>query len=66
MIVCHCNVVRDDDIRAEVRMGADSVAEVAACSGAGTDCGGCLDRVAALVRSEQDRERRAVGAAARH
>jgi len=50
MVVCHCRAVRERTIREAVRNGAVSSAEVAACSGAGTDCGGCLPVIEEIVR----------------
>lgn len=55
MIVCHCRVVRDDDVRSEVRLGADSPDAVMARCGAGTDCGGCRPAVEQLVADEMAR-----------
>lgn len=42
MIVCHCHVVSDRDIRDAVDAGARTVAQVAQATRAGTDCGGCV------------------------
>lgn len=50
MVVCHCRAVRERTIREAVRNGAVSSADVAACSGAGTDCGGCLPVIEEIVR----------------
>ena len=55
MIVCHCRVVRDDDVRSEVRLGAESAEMVMARCGAGTDCGGCAPAVEQLVAEEMAR-----------
>jgi bacterioferritin-associated ferredoxin len=55
MIVCHCRVVRDDDVRSEVRLGADSLEAVMDSCGAGTDCGGCRPAVEDLVADERAR-----------
>lgn len=55
MIVCHCNVVRAEEIRSEVRMGAACPDEVAARCGAGARCGGCVGAVVAIVQDEQRR-----------
>lgn len=55
VIVCACNVVRDDEIRTEVRLGASTVGEVAMGCGAGARCGGCRPLVADLVADEQAR-----------
>lgn len=52
MIVCHCKAVRDDDIRAEVRLGAETVELVAARCGATAKCGGCRPVVEATVADE--------------
>ena len=55
MIVCHCNVVRDDEIRTEVRLGATTVEEAGARCSAGTRCGGCLLAVEATIADEMTR-----------
>ena len=61
MIVCLCHNICDRRLRAEVAAGARSVAEVAACSRAGTDCGACLpllrQTVAQLAAEESRRQR---------
>ncbi|NHA69316.1 (2Fe-2S)-binding protein [Phycicoccus flavus] len=49
MIICHCNVVGDSAITAAVDAGATSLAEVCRATGAGTDCGGCVFSVKAIV-----------------
>ena len=49
MIVCHCKVVNDAAIAAAVDDGATTLALVCATTGAGTDCGGCVRVVKALV-----------------
>ncbi len=64
MIVCHCHAVRDDEIRTEVRLGAETVELVGMRCAAGTRCGGCRPAVEAVVRDELSRARD--GAAARH
>ncbi len=51
MIVCHCNVVRADEVRDEVSNGASSVRDIVAGCGVGGDCGGCLPRIEALITS---------------
>lgn len=61
MIVCHCNVVRADDIRTEVRLGATTVDEVAGRCGAGARCGGCLPAVADVIVDEMTRSVDGVG-----
>ncbi len=49
MIVCQCEVVNDAAIAAAVDGGATTLARVCAATGAGTDCGGCVRVVKALV-----------------
>ncbi len=55
VIVCHCVVVRDHEIRTEVRLGADTVEAVGARCGAGTVCGGCHEAVAETIIDEVTR-----------
>lgn len=55
MVVCHCEAVNDERIRAEVRSGASSQAEVAMACRAGTGCGGCLPVIDDLIDDEQGR-----------
>ena len=64
VIVCHCVVVRDHEIRTEVRLGADTVEAVGARCGAGTVCGGCHEAVAETIIDEVTRADGAI--AARH
>jgi bacterioferritin-associated ferredoxin len=45
MILCVCQAVTDREVDAAVRGGARSVDAVAACCGAGTDCGACRDAI---------------------
>ncbi len=49
MIVCHCRVVSDRDIRAAVDAGARTLAQLCRETGAGTECGGCVFTVKRLV-----------------
>jgi bacterioferritin-associated ferredoxin len=53
MIVCHCFGVSDREIRASVRGGAKTCADVAECCGAGSGCGGCKPLVAEIVHTER-------------
>jgi bacterioferritin-associated ferredoxin len=48
-LLCHCRLVSDRRIIAEVSDGATSVAEVQARCGAATRCGGCLPAIELLV-----------------
>ena len=66
MIVCSCYVVRADDIRTEVRLGATSVEEIGQRCAAGTRCGGCRHAVECLVADELARADAAVAIGARH
>jgi bacterioferritin-associated ferredoxin len=49
VLVCHCHVVNDREIEAAVLDGACDAAAVAVCTGAGSDCGGCVSRVVELI-----------------
>jgi bacterioferritin-associated ferredoxin len=49
VIVCQCRVVNDSAIAAAVDDGATTLGEVCRVTGAGTDCGGCVFTVKALV-----------------
>lgn len=60
MIICHCKTVREDEIRAEVRLGAEDPALVTLRCGAGSRCGGCREAVAGLVADELARAETAV------
>ncbi len=55
MIVCHCNAVRAEEIRTEVRLGAETGEQVAARCGAGARCGGCRPTVDVLITDELTR-----------
>ena len=53
MLVCHCNVVTDRQIRAAISTGAHDVAGVGAVCGAGRNCGGCVPTVEQLLLDAQ-------------
>jgi bacterioferritin-associated ferredoxin len=55
MLVCQCNGVSDRQIRKAVRKGATNASQVGMRTGAATCCGGCLDSVKAIIRSESSR-----------
>ncbi len=59
MIVCHCNVVRSDEIRSEVRLGATTAEVVADRCGAGAACGSCRFAVDEVIIDEIRRSERA-------
>ncbi|CAN5131177.1 hypothetical protein BH20ACT3_BH20ACT3_03190 [soil metagenome] len=63
MVVCHCNVVSDREVRAQIRAGALDADDVAARCAAGTRCGGCRPLVDALIAESGVVVRRAVAAA---
>lgn len=49
MIVCHCRVVTDRDVRAALDAGAGSLGAVCRATGAGSVCGGCVFGVRAVI-----------------
>jgi bacterioferritin-associated ferredoxin len=49
MYVCLCNGVTERDVRAAVEAGAETVDEVAYCTGAGKGCGTCVRTIAAMI-----------------
>ncbi len=52
MVVCHCVVVSDREVRAQVLAGALDAEDIAARCGAGTMCGGCVPVVEALLAEQ--------------
>jgi nitrite reductase (NADH) large subunit len=50
MLVCHCHRVTDRDIRAHIRGGSNTPAQVARTCRAGTCCGGCMPLISQIVR----------------
>lgn len=49
MIVCHCAVVSDRDIKASIEDGARCLIEVCEATGAGQTCGGCTFSIKRLL-----------------
>jgi len=49
MVVCHCNVVSDQVIRAELADGAVDLDDIASRCNAGNRCGGCIPMLEALI-----------------
>jgi bacterioferritin-associated ferredoxin len=48
-LICHCRLISDRQVIAELIDGACTVAEVQARCGAATRCGGCLPAIELLV-----------------
>jgi len=46
---CSCKVVRDEAVIDAIEAGASTVDDVAAACGAGSDCGGCLPTIEAML-----------------
>jgi bacterioferritin-associated ferredoxin len=55
MIVCLCHGISDRVVRAAIRAGADSEAQVAEVCGAGSCCGGCKPTIQELIHEESER-----------
>jgi len=53
LLVCHCSLVSDREIRESIRSGAESVEALAAACGAGACCGGCTPMLERLIRLER-------------
>ncbi|WP_082043738.1 (2Fe-2S)-binding protein [Mobilicoccus massiliensis] len=51
MIVCHCEVVSDRDIRKAVDDGACTLAQTCRATRAGTGCGACVFGVRAVLET---------------
>jgi bacterioferritin-associated ferredoxin len=47
--MCHCQVVSDRRIRAEIDAGADTVDEISERCGAGARCGSCRPTISVLL-----------------
>ncbi len=48
-VVCHCHQVKTSTIRAAIANGAKTVEEIGAATKAGTGCGGCKTKLAAML-----------------
>ncbi|NUS72741.1 MAG: (2Fe-2S)-binding protein [Corynebacteriales bacterium] len=53
MYVCICAQVRESEVRAAIDAGANDVYTVGELCGAGTECGGCHDRIDDLLDAYQ-------------
>jgi bacterioferritin-associated ferredoxin len=60
LIVCHCRLATDREIRRAVREGATSLHEVGASCGAASGCGGCAEAVLDIIAAELGTAPRAV------
>ncbi len=49
MLLCHCNVVSDRDVRDAIACGARDEFDIADACGAGSVCGGCVPAVTAML-----------------
>jgi len=52
MIVCHCHGKTDRDIRRAIREGARREDDVVTSCAAGRSCGGCVEVIRDLIRTE--------------
>ena len=59
-LVCHCRCVNDRVLHTAALAAGGDLAVTQTICGAGMDCGGCLDAVAALVAGVRVVEDRAV------
>ena len=53
MLVCHCRIVSDEDIRTAIAAGARDEFDIAAACGAGTACGGCVPAITSMLAQAQ-------------
>ncbi|HET9959395.1 MAG TPA: (2Fe-2S)-binding protein [Polyangiaceae bacterium] len=53
MLICHCNLVTDREIREAIRAGAHTVCAVSEACDAGSCCGGCRPMIEKLIRLER-------------
>ena len=60
MLVCHCLAINDSTIKDLCVSGAHSAEEIGVRCGAGTECGGCIDRVRQLTSAQRASVRRPV------
>jgi bacterioferritin-associated ferredoxin len=52
MVVCVCNAIKEKDLRAAVRSGADRPSQVYAELGRKPKCGQCLAFALSIIKSE--------------
>jgi bacterioferritin-associated ferredoxin len=58
VIVCLCHGVSDGELRAVIRRGASSTAELAHACGAGSDCGSCQPQLCSLLAEAHPADRK--------
>jgi bacterioferritin-associated ferredoxin len=58
MYACLCARVREGELRAAIRGGANTEDAVGDTCGAGTGCGSCLPRIGDLIREAAERPTR--------
>jgi nitrite reductase (NADH) large subunit len=58
--ICSCNNVTKGELRGKIREGFQTIAQLKACTHAGTGCGGCLPLVSDVLQTELARLGRAV------
>ena len=63
MIVCVCNAIREEQLRAEARKGATTPARAYAQLGCKAKCGSCLPYARRIIDQELDAVARSPGAA---
>jgi len=54
MIVCLCKAVSERTLRAAIRAGARTIADLAEATTASTDCGTCAEHLEELLADELD------------
>ncbi|WP_246002445.1 (2Fe-2S)-binding protein [Allorhizocola rhizosphaerae] len=50
--MCICARVRENEVRAAIKLGARCEESVGEACGAGTNCGSCLDRICDMIEEE--------------
>ncbi|MBH0119742.1 (2Fe-2S)-binding protein [Rhodococcus sp. NPDC003382] len=56
MYVCSCHALTHNHIEAEIAAGARCTREISAACRAGTDCGGCVRNISAILRAARQSE----------
>jgi len=62
-VICSCLGVRAPTIRNAIHsQGAQSIAQIGMCTGAGTNCGSCKSEIASLLKQERGQKTKGVAA----